>query len=467
MAADFVGRKRELGVLQALLDEVERERAGRMVVIRGRRQVGKSRLVEEFLRRARRPAAFFQATRGRDPGWTLEEAARLVAGSTLSAAAVAAGATFRSWDGLLAAVAATADEPEILVVDEFPYLLERDAAVEGAFQTGWDRHLRSAPVLLIVVGSDLAIMEALSTYGRPLYGRPSRELVVPPLSVGEVGELLGLSPAEAFDAAALIGGFPLLARSWRRGESRRSFLARTLDDPTAPLLVTGERMVAAEFPPESQPRSVLRAIGAGERTFTDIGRRSGISRASLDRALTLLTAKRVVERRVPVSAKPSKESRYVVEDPYLRFWLRFLDGGVEDVLRGRGRQLAARIEEAWPSYLGQAVEPLLRHAVEQLLPDTRLGASRFVGGYWTRGGDVEVDLVGGSDPQPPTAVHAVGSIKWRARQRFQREDLVALTTAGRRVPGADRAALLGVSRAGFAVNDLDVALTPADLLAGA
>jgi len=111
------------------------------------------------------------------------------------------------------------------VIDEFPYLSADDPSVEGAIQAAWDRMLSRQPVLLILVGSDLSIMESLSACGRPLYGRPTRELTVEPLAPAELAEIARLEPAAAFDACAVVGGFPQLARLWPKGGTVRAFLA--------------------------------------------------------------------------------------------------------------------------------------------------------------------------------------------------------------------------------------------------
>ena len=58
------------------------------------------------------------------------------------------------------------DEPVIVVIDEFPYLVDDDPEVEATFQKLWDRVLSKKPILLILVGSDLAAMEALNDYDR-------------------------------------------------------------------------------------------------------------------------------------------------------------------------------------------------------------------------------------------------------------------------------------------------------------
>ena len=465
----FYGRAQEIARLGRDLDEVRATGQGRFVVVRGRRQVGKSRLVEEFLARHDVASVYFQATKGRPAGRELARFGQLLASSTLAAASlVRAGAKFDSWDAALAVIGATATAgaPAVVVLDEVPYLFEQDPSAEGALQTAWDRHLRERPVLLIVIGSDLSVMSALLEYGRPLFGRPTREMVVEPLNPGEVADALSLGPLAALDAYLVLGGFPLLVNTWGRASSAREYLSAQLDDPTAPLLVVGERILAAEFPPQAQARLVLSVIGAGERTFTAIAQRSGIDGTSLTRALELLTDKQVVERMVPLSARPSRLVRYAVADPYARFWLRFLERGLELVQRGRGDLLMGRIDDAWSAYRGKAIEPIVRHALRRMLPLEHLGDASAVGSYWTRSQDLEVDLVGADEPHPPAQVRFLGSIKWWDQEPFGTKELTRLLLARQRVPGADESTrLVGVSSAGFDTDLLDASLGPADLVA--
>lgn len=494
----FVGREVCLRRLSDHLRAVEESGAGRLLCVRGRRRVGKSRLIEEWLQREGVPHVFFAASRQapeRELALFADELART---APLAGAATTAGVRFDSWDAALTYLATLAraarasarhgpaggmsgPRPLVIVLDEFPYLVEADAALEATLQKVWDRVLQRAPVLLVLVGSDLSMMAALSEYGCPLYGR-TRELVVPPFSPLELASLLDLGGAAAFDAYLVAGGFPLVVQSWqegrraRRGQGLWTFLAQELADPTSPLIVTGERMLAAEFPREAQARGVLGVIGAGEATFTAIGRAAGINQASLTRALDILVRqKRVVAAHQPLSAARSRETRYAVADPYLRFWLRFVRPGMEEIERGRSDLVLERIRAGWESYRGRAVEPLVRDAIERLLPDRQFGDARYVGGYWTRTNDVEVDLVGARERTTPHHVAFVGSIKWRDRTPFDRNDLGALITHRARVPGADdQTRLVAVScavpdaaagaGAGGAMG-VDVLLTPDDLLA--
>lgn len=137
------------------------------------------------------------------------------------------------------------------------------------------------------------------------------------------------------------------------------------------------------------------AIGSGERTFTNIARAAGgIGAAPLQRALELLADKRIVAVELPVSLCPSKDRRYRVADPHLRFWLHLLGPCMEEIERGRGDLAVARIRENWTSRRSRAVELLVREALARILPDDRLPAVPAVGGYWTRTDDVEIDVVG-------------------------------------------------------------------------
>lgn len=464
----FVGRKRELARLAETLDAV-RTGGARFLSLRGRRQVGKSRLVEEFIERSGARAVFYVASR-LPADDELEAFRAAIASSPTAAAEIAAAGPLGSWQSALALLAneATTEQPLIVVIDELPYLVESYPGIDGVLQTYWDRILENkAPVLLVVVGSDLSMMESLTTYGRPLFNRPE-ELVVEPLSPAEIADMLGLDARAALAAYLVLGGFPRLASRWQRGDDLWSFLERELADPESSLIVMGERTLAAEFPADLKARSVLRAIGSGERTFSGILQRADVGQSALAAILDALAdEKRVIQRALPYSARPRpKLSRYSVGDPYLRFWLRFVEGNVPAVQRGRGDVVLAGIRKSWTSYEGRAVEPIIRRAVERLLPDERFRAARFVGGYWNRDGSIEVDLVGGRNADATPEVDFVGSIKWHERSAFDRGDLANLNSQRSNVPGVTAGTrLVGVSRTGFDVNGLDVELTPDDILA--
>ncbi|MFI6580130.1 ATP-binding protein [Embleya sp. NPDC050493] len=464
----FIGRKRELHTLRNTLDEVRSAvgaaRPGQCVLMRGRRRVGKSTLVEEFLRQAAVPYLFFTAGGGSAED-ELAELLDAMNQSTLPDHSVFAEEAPTQWNAafrLLAEILPD-DTPSVVVIDEVPYLMERVDAFEGMLQRAWDRLLSRKPVLLLLVGSDLSMMRALDSYERPFHQR-GREMVVGPLNPADLGDMLDLAPAEAFDAALITGGLPLICREWRPGASMWEFLETALENPISALLVSAERSLAAEFPAQAMGREVLRAIGTGERTFSNIARAAGgIAHSTLTRAADLLIDKQVVATELPLSLRPSKERRYRVADPYLRFWLAFLDPHMAEIERMRGDLTLTRIGSGWTSWRGRAVEPLVRESLARILPAGGLPAAPAVGGYWTRSNDVEIDLVG-ADRQPVAKrLLFLGSIKWLEASPFDAHDLAALHKH-RAMLTEDPIPLVAVSRSGVDCRGLQAVFGPADLL---
>jgi len=429
--------------------------------------VGKSRLVEEFLERAGLPHVFFTAVGGSKEE-DLAGFATEVAASTLPDAARFADFTApQTWDAALSLLAGALpmDRPSVVVLDEMPYLVREDPSFEGALQKVFDRTLSKLPVLLILVGSDIAMMEKLNTYGRPFYQRGT-DMVVPPLSPTDVAEMLGLPAADAFDAYLVSGGLPLILDEWPHGADLWEYLASALRRPTSALLVSGERTLAAEFPTEAQARTVLSAIGHGERTFTLIGRAAGgLNPGSVTRSLELLTTRRMVAAELPLSTRPSRETRYRIDDPYLRFWLSFIGPGIPAVERGRGDRVLDSIRTSWTAWRGRAIEPVIREALWRLADDRLPADSNAIGGYWTRTNDPEIDIVAADRSPIAKKITLIGSIKWLENKPFDTRDLARLITHRSQLPGADETIpLLAVTRNGCTAPDIP-SLTPEDLLA--
>ena len=149
----FIGREKQLDILNDQLTQVRQSGSGRFVWMRGRRRVGKSRLVEKFLATQQIPFVFYQAPR-RPPELALERFSTVVACSNLPNAASFKGErSSGSWPTALqlAAAGATTSTPIAIVLDELPYLVEHDPGFPSDLQFAWDHHLSRQPVLLIAI----------------------------------------------------------------------------------------------------------------------------------------------------------------------------------------------------------------------------------------------------------------------------------------------------------------------------
>lgn len=467
MSSGFIGREHELSALRAVFDEVRAHvgspRPGRCVLMRGRRRIGKSALAEEFARRERAPELYFTAA-GASAAAELEQLLDDIAQSSLPGRAVFEEVVPQNWNGALRLLADAVpdDEPSIIVLDEVPYLMERVDAFEGLLQRAWDRYLSRKPVLLLLIGSDLSMMEALSGYDRPFHQRGT-EMVVGPLNPAEIAAMLDLEASEAFDAALVTGGLPLVCSEWPPGAAVWDFLAQALDNPVSALLVSAERSLTAEFPPQALARTALGAIGSGERTYSNIARAAGgISHSTLSRASELLIDKGLIVGELPLSLRPSKERRYRIVDPYLRFWLSFLEPTMHLIERRRGDLALQRIQQQWTSWRGRAVEPLVRDALARLLPDGRLPAAPAVGAYWTRSNDVEIDIVGADRAPIARRLLFVGAVKW-LNTSFDDHDLAVLLRQRSRLTD-ELLPVLAVSRSGVTCEGLTASYGPGDLI---
>lgn len=445
-----------------------------MVTVRGRRRVGKTWLVEEFVERSGAPHVFHAAGR-QTADRELGLFAQAIAASTLPSRVLGEGHTFASWQAALIAAAGSADRarPSVIVLDELPYLLgttdqSRDAVL-AAIQAAWDRTLSRMPVLLVLIGSDESMMELITAPRQPLHQRPSREIVVRPLDPAEAAMLSGLTGVDALESYLVTGGFPRLVRA-RMDRTLAEFLADQLADDGTPLVSTGRLVLDGELASSAQARAILSVIGEGVRKRTAIANGVGVATTNLKPPLDLLLGeKRIVAGRRPLSAASSRDTRYEIVDPFLRFYLRFIDRHRGEIERGRGRIVSELILRDWPVYRGSAIEALVREAIDAALPDPRFGEATVTGSWWADDHAAGVDLVGADRRDPPAGVLSfVGTVKWRERAPLTADDHASLRAAAARIPGvSDRTRTIGVTRTGAddaARSRFDVILGPDDLL---
>ncbi|MDP3713022.1 MAG: ATP-binding protein [Mycobacteriales bacterium] len=474
----FVGRAPDLERLRELLATVAERGTGTLVSVRGRRQVGKSRLLTEFLSREDVPHAYFTAIKNAS---TQQQMAALHTDVLASRHPIAGAAElFASppvdWSdafGKLALAARLADGPVVVVLDELPWAAETDPTLEGRLQNAWDRSLEATPVLLVLVGSDLAVMERLTAHDRPLYGR-ARELQVRAFDPVECQAALGpgCSALDAFDAHLVTGGYPRLVQELREAGSLDRFVREGLSDDSSALALLGQRSLDAEFAPHLQARSVLRAIGSqpvGRASFSNavalLSSDTGPApRTAIARGVEHLREKAAVAVDLPFGAPTrSKLTRYRVTDPYLSFWMRFVEAHLASIARGRTDLAIAAFTRDWTTWRGTAVEPIVREALLRLggrHPD--LSGVESVGGWWNRENNPEVDLVLGDRRG---AVSYLGSVKWRARKAVTATELRDLSWARTTVPGSADARLVTVCPAGLARGvESDLHLGPDELL---
>ena len=455
----FVGRRAELSLLAKRVDHVTRTGRGLAVAVRGRRQVGKSRLVQEVCTRSGLPYLFFTAVKGASVTESTGQFLAALAESDLPAdrALLPAAPPAGGWGEMLRTLAgALPDRPCIVVLDELPWLAEQDATFDGQLQVAWDRLLSQRPVLLLLLGSDLHMMQRLTAYDRPFYGRADN-LVLGPLNLAETADVAALSGSDAIDAHLITGGLPGTLLRWPAGISADDHLRAEVADPASPLFTGPEQSLASEFPNPDVARRVFEAVGGDARTFTNIagtagGRGGPVSSGTLSPLLRQLTNdKQALAVDEPLSTRADKPALYRVADSNLRLYLAILRDVHNLAQRGRPDAGYAVFQNRWASWRGRGVEPLIRASLEQAALTGALPwrETQVVGGWWNRQFNPEVDLVGADRGPVASRIDFCGSLKWLG-SRFDRHDLHELVEGARQVPGFDPAStgLLVVTRSG-------------------
>lgn len=376
----FVNRTDELATLERLYESGEAE----LAVVYGRRRLGKTALVTRSLG-DRDDAVFYQArqkTRSLQLDQFVEHAAETYPGI----------ADVRpEWEPLLRYLAA---RDAVVVLDEFPYLVEEDEGLPSALQALFDHELDDSAATVVLVGSSIGMMEEAALLGNsPLYGRASAKLDVRQLPFDAAMSFFDepYEPDEQVVLWGIFGGVPYYLEEAAKRETLGDAVYETVLARHGPLRDDPDYVLRMELTEPARYFAVLESIAGGATTSNEIAGASGIDSNQLPKYLSRLERLRLVERHVPVTEdkERSRRGRYRIRDPLLRFWFRFVHGSgarYDDL----GREAyEALVEPELADFVSPAFERLCGRALRSLYPDLTLAD---VGQWWYR--EHEVDVVG-------------------------------------------------------------------------
>ena len=407
MYMTFIDRKQELARLQRGLETS----GGWLGVLWGRRRVGKSRLLLEWLE-------------GTDGVYFVADQSAAPLQRSYFAASVATrfpgfdAVRYPDWRSVLDRVAAEARAggwQGPLVIDEFPYLVATDPSLPSVVQNWIDKPARESGLKVVLSGSSQRMMQGLVLDATaPLYGRATESFRVEPLSAGHIGDALGLKSAPQMACAyAAWGGTP---RYWELAEPFGADVEGAVDalvlDPLGPLHQEPDRLLLEETPSAVTLRPLLDVVGSGAHRLSEIAGRLGQPATSLTRPISRLQELGLVRRETPfgLPERSTKRSLYALDDPFIRMWARVVaphrsllataPRATRLALWGRHRQ----------SLESQTWEDLCRRSVPGL-------SAAFAGRAWGpaqrhwRGNDPEFDVV--AESLDGTRL-LLGEAKWSA-----------------------------------------------------
>ncbi|MCD6524337.1 MAG: ATP-binding protein [Thermococcus sp.] len=367
----FVDRIEELRAIKERLSSNEFE----LIVIYGRRRIGKTRLVLEAVRGF--PHVYYLAVEGDNLRHFKETAERAFPEVRYAR---------EDWEALLHAL-----RDKVIVIDEFPNLIKENPAVLSIFQRAIDTELANSNTKLILLGSSVSMMtEKVLSYKSPLYGRRTGSMKLKPLKFFHLrGFFPRASWEELVEVYGMTDGIPFYIAQVRL--PFWEWLDRELKNPVSFFRDEVDFLLRYEFTETRTYRRILEAIALGKTTPKEIRDFTGMRHSEITPYLRNLIETGLVVREVPVTEKPSsKRGRYYVTDNFLVFWFRFIypnlsliEEGVFDV---------EEIRQGYNHYLGPVFEKIARQFLVELNKAKKL-PFRFmkIGRWWHK--SEEVDLL--------------------------------------------------------------------------
>ncbi|MEK7395145.1 MAG: ATP-binding protein, partial [Fibrobacterota bacterium] len=353
----FVDRQEELEFLEAEY----RQPSFRFIPIYGRRRVGKTRLVQEFIKD--KPAIYFLADTvsgqeqlknlGKSVGEYFQDMVLFEGG-------------FRDWEQFFRYIREKSTGKRlVLAIDEFPYLVSADRAISSIFQKGIDTHLKDTRLFLILLGSSIGMMEREVLFSKaPLYGRRTGSLKIEELKFRALRDFF--PDADLKKRAAIystFGTIPAYLEQVRPHESILRNISELVLSRNTFLHNEVEFLLREEFREPRDYYVILRAIAQGKRKLAELINDTGFDKAHLSRYLDILRSLGFVEKEVPVTEKSPDKSRLGlcrVHDRFFAFWFKY-------VLPNRGRleignvdSVLKQIEETLDQRVGDAYESISR-----------------------------------------------------------------------------------------------------------
>lgn len=315
----FIGRKNELHTLNT-----EYNRNSSFVVIYGRRRVGKTTLIKEFLKN--KTAFYYLATEELE-SQSMKRLANVIARTTKNT--LLQKIEFTDWLDLFQLIADyKPEEKKVLVIDEFLYLVRTNSAFPSILQNAWDEFLKDSNVMLILSGSLIGMMQkhALS-YDSPLYGRRTAQMCLTPLPFTSIYETQNLPFEQAVEQFALTGGVPKYLEFFEDGRPLEEQLKDAVFSKNGFLYEEPNFLLKSEFLTAVNYFSIIKTIADGNHKLGKIASALGQESSSLTPYLSTLSDLGFIEKRTPITEKNPEKSRkglYFIADNFLRFWFCYV-----------------------------------------------------------------------------------------------------------------------------------------------
>lgn len=363
----FVGRTHELATLKAHYDTGRFE----LVVLYGRRRLGKTMLLTEFARGKR---CLFYTGQEKSDAINLasfsEEVTRFF---DLDGAS-----SFSSWSDALSFIArhsstgaAEKDQPLLFVFDEFPYAAKANPSLPSVLQRVIDHEFMNTNITMILCGSNQGFMESKVLGSKsPLYGRRTAQIKLEPFTCFEAAQMLpDLEPQDLVIYYATFGGTPYYLSQINSSRSYAKNVQSLFFDPYGLLYREPEMLLRQELNEPSLYVSVLDAVASGATKPSVIADKAGVDPNSIGKYLKTLESLGILQRRIPFGENParSRKGLWRIVDPFFAYWYRFVSPVASAVETGAGALVAQEATDGpdLDTYLGDKFEDVCMQWIQK------------------------------------------------------------------------------------------------------
>ncbi|MCF0261289.1 MAG: ATP-binding protein, partial [Sphaerochaetaceae bacterium] len=317
----IIDRESELETLETQY----KNKGSSLVIIYGRRRVGKTTLIAEFIKNKK--ALFFLASQ-ENINQNKEAFKEKVADFTNNPLLKETSAP--SWDALFKAIIQTNHQTKpIIVIDEFQYLGLSDHSFPSVFQRIWEENLKNQEIMVIFCGSLVSMMKAQTlNYSSPLYGRRTAQICLKQIPFKYYNQFYpNKTEKELIEMYSITGGVPKYIEMFSSGQDIYSTIKNNILNPTSYLYEEPKFLLQQEVSEIGSYFSLIKTIAAGNSKLSAIATVMGVKATDLTKYLRTLIDLEIIEREVPITEQnpeKSKKGLYKIKDNYIKFWFSFV-----------------------------------------------------------------------------------------------------------------------------------------------
>jgi len=392
----FANRRQEL----QFLEEHYKTQTAELVVIYGRRRVGKTELTLQFSKS--KSHVYFLADRRPEPELIQELKQRM---SLYLKDESFAKLAIKNWIELFEEFTKwNKNKHTIITIDEFPTLIEANHAVPSIFQKIWDQNLKNTHTMLILLGSSIAMMETeVLDYKSPLYGRRTAQWKLDPLKILHLKPFFPNYNAEMLiHVYGCLGGVPAYILKFHPNQTFWQNVEQKILQKGEFLYEEAEFLLREELREPRNYALILKAIAQGAKTYGEILNQTNMDKSMLSKYTSVLEDLGFIKRTYPIAIKPKpRKGLYTIADNYLNFWFKYVFLNKTELETGNTENILNKIRQDYNTYLGHAFE----QAATELLTETQTKSKlpftfTTIGKWWFKNN--EIDLVA-LDEQKQTA----------------------------------------------------------------